>query len=160
AIGPATADALRSYHLEPDLVPARFQSEDLADALCERVRGGRVLLARADRGRELLRDRLAAVARGEQVAVYSQAGAVGPGAGTLGRLRRGEFDYVTLTSSNIARAMVRALGEDGTGPLRDGRTRLVTISGVTSAAVREMGLPVAAEADEATAAGTVRAVTA
>src|SRR5439155_22740053 len=51
AIGPATADALRSYHLEPDLVPARYQSEDLADALCERVRGGRVLLARADRGR-------------------------------------------------------------------------------------------------------------
>jgi uroporphyrinogen III methyltransferase / synthase len=83
---------------------------------------------------------------------------VEPEPGTLERLRRGEFDYVTLTSSNIARALVRLLGEEGTAPLRDGRTRLVTISTVTSAAVREMGLPVAAEADEATAGGTARAV--
>jgi uroporphyrinogen III methyltransferase/synthase len=158
AIGPATADALRSYHLEPDLVPARYQSEDLADALAERVRGGRVLLARADRGRELLRERLSLVAQVEQVAVYSQVDVVEPDAAILERLRRGEFDYVTLTSSNIARALLRALGEEGAAPLRDGRTGLVTISPVTSAAVRELGLPVAAEALEATSTGTVRAV--
>ena len=64
AIGPATADALRAYHLEPDLVPDEYRSENLAAALRERVRGQRVLLARADRGRELLREELAAVARG------------------------------------------------------------------------------------------------
>src|SRR5207237_1905019 len=51
AIGPATADALRDYHLEPDLVPEAYRSEVLADALRERVAGQRVLLARADRGR-------------------------------------------------------------------------------------------------------------
>ena len=33
AIGPKTADALRAYHLHPNLVPARYQSEDLAAAL-------------------------------------------------------------------------------------------------------------------------------
>src|SRR5262249_20136516 len=42
-IGPATADALRSYHLEPDLVPEEYRSESLAAALRERVRGQRVL---------------------------------------------------------------------------------------------------------------------
>jgi uroporphyrinogen-III synthase len=36
--------------------------------------------------------------------------------------------------------------------------RLVTISAVTSAAVRELGLPVAAEAREATAEGVVQAL--
>ena len=33
AIGPKTAAALRDYHLQADLVPATFQSEDLALAL-------------------------------------------------------------------------------------------------------------------------------
>src|SRR5262249_48654960 len=62
AIGPATAEALRGYHLEPDVVPAAFNSEGLAEALRDRVRGQRVLLARADRGIELLREVLGEVA--------------------------------------------------------------------------------------------------
>ena len=73
AIGPTTAEALRDYHLEPDVVPTEFRSESLAAALRERVAGQRVLLARADRGRDLLRQELAAVAEVEQVAVYSQS---------------------------------------------------------------------------------------
>ena len=40
------------------------------------MRGSRVLLARADRGIDLLRDELSAVAEVEQVAVYSQRDAV------------------------------------------------------------------------------------
>src|SRR5262249_25579287 len=143
AIGPATADALRSYHLEPDLTPAPYSSEGLAAALKERARGQRLLLARADRGRALLREELAAVAEVEQVAVYSQADAVEADGPALSALRRGEIDLVTLTSSNVARALVRLLDEEALAWLRSGRTRLVTISPVTSAAVRELGLPVA-----------------
>jgi uroporphyrinogen III methyltransferase/synthase len=158
AIGPATADALRAYHLEPDLVPERYDSEHLAAALKEQVRGQRVLLARADRGRELLRDELAAVAAVEQVAVYSQVDAPEPDPEVLADLRGGRVDYVTLTSSNVARALVQALGPEGLGQVRGGSVRLVTISGVTSGAVREMGLPVAAEAREETAAGVVAAL--
>jgi len=54
-IGPATAAALRDYHLEPDLMPETYNSEGLAAALRPRVAGQRVLLARADRGRDVLR---------------------------------------------------------------------------------------------------------
>ncbi len=61
-IGPATADALRRYHLEPDLIPPAYDSESLASALKERAIGQRVLLACADRGRDVLREQL--VARG------------------------------------------------------------------------------------------------
>src|SRR5205085_10940353 len=57
-IGPGTADALRAYHLEPDLVPAEFRSEGLAAALKGRAAGQRILLARADRGRDVLRQEL------------------------------------------------------------------------------------------------------
>lgn len=60
AIGPRTAEALGRYHLQADLVPARYQSEHLSAALREAIAPGqRVLLARADRGRELLREELA-----------------------------------------------------------------------------------------------------
>jgi uroporphyrinogen III methyltransferase/synthase len=68
-IGPATAEALRGYYLEPDLTPAESCSESLAAALKERVAGQRILLARADRGRDLLRQDLAAVATVVEVAV-------------------------------------------------------------------------------------------
>jgi uroporphyrinogen III methyltransferase/synthase len=158
AIGPATAKALREFHLEPDLVPDEYRSENLAAALRERVRGQRVLLARADRGRELLREELAAVAEVEQVAVYSQCDAVEWDPIVLDEWRAGRVDYVTLTSSNIARAFVHSLDTTALSTIRDGRVQLVTISPVTSAAVREMGLPVAAEAREYTVAGVVVAL--
>jgi uroporphyrinogen III methyltransferase / synthase len=158
AIGPVTAAALRGYQLEPDLVPDRFQSEYLAEDLRQRVAGQRVLLARADRGRELLREQLAQVATVDQVAVYAQVDAVEPDAEVVDQLRSGTIDFATLTSPNIPRALVRALDAAALAPLRDGRTRLVTISPVTSAAVRELGLPVAAEAGQATTEGVLQAL--
>jgi uroporphyrinogen III methyltransferase/synthase len=160
AIGPATADALRTYHLNSDLVPPAFRSEELAAALREAVRGRRVLLARADRGREVLREELAAVAEVEQIAVYSQSDAAEWDAVVQEDLKCGRIDYVTLTSSNIARALVRSLDDAGLAAIRDGRTRLVTISPITSETVRELGLSVAVEAWEYTTAGMVTALVA
>ena len=77
AIGPATAEVLHAYRLRADLAPPESsRSEGLADALLEHVRGGRVLLARADRGRDLLRERLGTVAEVEQAVVYRNVDAV------------------------------------------------------------------------------------
>lgn len=159
-IGPGTAEVLRAYHLEPDLMPALFRSEALAESLRTQAAGQRVLLARADRGREVLRQELAGVAEVEQVAVYAQVDAVEAGSGFLPLLRRGGLDFVTLTSSNIARALLRGLDAEGRRPIETGMVQLVTISPVTSAAVRELGLPVAAEATEYTTAGVIEALTA
>jgi uroporphyrinogen III methyltransferase/synthase len=157
-IGPATADALRRYHLEPDLIPPIYDSENLASSLKERAAGQRVLLARADRGREVLREQLASVAEVEQIAVYSQADAIEPGAEVLDVLRRGEVDYITLTSSNIARAVLGCLDAETSQRVRSGGVRLVSISPVTSAAIRALGFPVAAEAREFTTEGVVQAL--
>ena len=157
-IGPATADALRGYHLEPDLMPSTFDSESLAATLKERAAGQRMLLARADRGRELLREQLANVAEVEQIAVYSQVDSIETDAEALQALRRGEIDDVTLTSSNIARSLIRQLDAETLQRVRTREIRLVSISPVTSAAVRELGLPVAAEAREFTIEGVIHAV--
>jgi uroporphyrinogen III methyltransferase/synthase len=157
-IGPGTAQALRGYHLEPDLVPAEFRSEGLAAALKAKAAGQRVLLARADRGRDVLRQELEGVALVDQVAVYSQVDVVDPGAEAVDRLRRGELDYVTVTSSNVAWALARVLDATGRAQVEAGRVKLVSISPVTSAALRELGLPVAAEANPYTMPGVVEAL--
>jgi uroporphyrinogen III methyltransferase / synthase len=160
AIGPGTADALSAYHLDADLVPAEYRSEALAAALAQRASGRRVLLVRADRGRDVLRDELSKTATVDQVAVYRQEDAVPADAPALEALRRGEFDYVTLTSSNVARAFLSALDEVCRGRILDGHVRLATISPVTSAAVTALGYPVAVEASVYTTDGLVQAVVA
>jgi uroporphyrinogen III methyltransferase/synthase len=156
-IGPGTADALRHYHLEPDVVPSEFRSEYLAAALKERVAGLQVLLARADRGRDVLRDELSQIARVEQVAVYSQVD-VEPDAEILDHLRRGEIEFITVTSSNIARSLARGFDATIRGRIESGVLKMISISPVTSAALSELGWPVAAEAKEYTAAGVVAAL--
>lgn len=159
AIGPKTAEALRRLHLNADVVPEKFQSEDLAAALTGRVQPGeRLLLARADRGREVLRELLAATNEVEQIAVYSQTDAGIDGAALLKHLRRGEVDYITLTSTNIARVLLDSLDETTRQRIRGGELGLVSISSVTSEEIRRRDLPVAAEAAEATMEGVLQAL--
>jgi uroporphyrinogen III methyltransferase/synthase len=159
AIGPKTAEALREYRLRADVLPpATFSSEGLADALKPHVSGQRVLLARANRGRALLRTELAKVATVAQVTVYDQADVAEPDAGVLDALRRGEIRYVTLPSSNIARGVLGGFDETIRGRVERGEIRLVAISPETGNAVRELGLPVAAEATTYTEDGLIQAV--
>jgi len=159
AIGPKTAEALREYHLCADLVPeSSFSSEGLAEALKPHVAGKRVLLARANRGRALLRDQLAQIATVEQVVVYDQVDVVNPDASILDALRRGEIRYVTLPSSNIARGVLTGFDETIRGRVERGEILLVAISPETGNAIRELGLPVAAEATTFTEDGLIQAV--
>jgi uroporphyrinogen III methyltransferase/synthase len=159
-IGPSTAAALRSYHLVPDFTPATYNSEALAAGLGERAAGQRVLLARADRGRDVLRQQLAAVATVEQIAVYSQVDRVEADPVVLDALRRGVISFITLTSSNIARALARIVDEPIRRRIHTGAVKVVSISAVTSQDVRALGWPVAAEASEATTEGVLTALAA
>jgi uroporphyrinogen III methyltransferase / synthase len=160
AIGPGTAQTLQHYGLVAEIVPSAYRSEELAAALRPHVAGQRVLLARADRGRDILRQDLAAIATVEQIAVYSQTDVPEAEPTALAQLQRGEVDYVTVTSSSIAAALARALGDTGRQQLRSGRVQLVSISPVTTAVLTEEGLPVAREAAAYTMAGMVEALVA
>ena len=93
-----TADMLKERPDPPEI---------LAAALKEQAAGKRILLARADRGRDLLRQELQAVATVEQIAVYTQKDAVEMDLDVINHLRRGEIDFITLTSANIARSLLR-----------------------------------------------------
>ncbi len=120
-----------------------------------RPAGRRFLLARASRGRDVLAKRLtAAAAIVEQIVVYTSTDVEQPEADIAAMLRAGRIDWVTVTSSAIARSLSRLFGDQ----LR--RARLASISPFTSGVLRELGYQPAAEAAEYTLAGLVSAIVA
>jgi uroporphyrinogen III methyltransferase/synthase len=153
AIGPGTAAELKRYHLRADLLPDTFRAESLADELAGQGRGRRFLLARASRGREVLAERLqAAGAQVEQIVVYQSRDVVAPDAEIAAALAAGHIDWVTVTSSAIARSLVSLFGE------RLRQSKLMSISPITSQTLGELGYPPAAEAREYTMPGVVQAL--
>jgi uroporphyrinogen III methyltransferase / synthase len=153
AIGPGTAAELASYGLRADLVPEQYRAEALAEALAREAPGRRFLLARASRGREVLAEQLtAAGAALEQIVVYSSSDVPEPDAAVAALLRAGQIDWITVTSSAIARSLVGLFGAD----LR--RAKLASISPITSGALGELGHEPAVEAAEYTVAGLVAAI--
>jgi uroporphyrinogen III methyltransferase/synthase len=153
AIGPATSQALAARHLRADLQPATYRAESLAESLAPHVRAKRVLLARASRGRDVLAAMLtAAGAQVEQAVVYESRDVVSPNDDVGQALASGKIDWTTVTSSAIARSVVRLFGED----LR--KTRLAAISPLTAEVLKDLGFPADVIADSYTADGLVAAL--
>jgi uroporphyrinogen III methyltransferase/synthase len=155
AIGPGTAAELARQGLQADLVPEEFRGEALAVALAAEAPGRRFLLVRANRGRQVLPEQLAAAgARVEQIVVYWTEDVAAADPAIAAALEAGRIDWVTVTSSAIARAVVGLFGEG----LR--KSRLASISPLTSDILRELGFEPAAEARAYTMDGLVAAVVA
>ena len=153
AIGPGTAEELARYRLRADIVPDEYRAEALANVLAAEPTGTRFLLARASRGREVLAEKLVAAGQMvQQIVVYSSCDVDQAEAEVVEALEAGRIDWVTATSSSIARSLVRLLGE------RLGRAKLASISPITSAVLRELGRPPAAEAVRYTMEGLAEAI--
>ena len=88
----------------------------------------------------------------EQVVVYATYDVETADPQIAAALAAGRVDWVTVTSSAIARAIVGLFGEQ----LR--KARLASISPVTSQTLRKLGHPPAVEATEYTMAGLVAAI--
>lgn len=153
AIGSATAERLAAFHLNTDLQPDQFRAEALATALAPQATGKHVLLLRASRGREVLAEMLSdAGVDVSQVVVYRSDDVSQPGEDIQLALRSGKIDWITVTSSAIARSLVRMFGDD----LR--QAKLAAISPLTADVLTEAGFDVAAVAEEYTTAGLLEAV--
>jgi uroporphyrinogen III methyltransferase/synthase len=153
ATGPATVAALAEYHLRTDVQPSEYRAEALADRLGPQARGKRVFLARASRGRETLAEMLAAAgAIVEQAVVYESRDVMEPDQEVADALTAGRIDWATVTSSAIARSLVRLFGDSLW------KTKLVAISPLTAEVLTQLGYPPAAVADEYTSAGIVAAI--
>jgi uroporphyrinogen III methyltransferase/synthase len=153
AIGPATVAALAEFHLMADVQPEIYRAEALAEALAPQVRGQRVLLLRASRGREVLAEMLSAAgATVEQVVVYESRDVAAPNEEVAQALAAGKIDFTSVTSSAIARSLVKMFGES----LR--KTRLAAISPLTGEVLSAVGYPPAITAETYTSDGLVEAL--
>lgn len=174
AIGPATASALEERGVAVDVMPDDFIAEGLVATL-EREElapaGTSVLLPTASRARSVLPDALRVW--GAQVDVLPVYDTVPAQELSLPLEELAAADFITFTSGSTAEelaalvtaALAAAGGTHGTvdrpglAELLAG-VRLCSIGPATSAVLRELGLPVAVEAAEHTAAGLVDAVAA
>jgi uroporphyrinogen III methyltransferase/synthase len=153
AIGPATVAALAERNLRADVRPETYRAEALAAALASQVRGKRIFLARASRGREELAESLInAGAHVEQAVVYESRDVAAPCDAVIEALAAGQIDWITVTSSAIARSVVRLFGEHLS------RTRLTAISPLTADTLGQLGHPAAAVAEVYTADGVANAI--
>ncbi len=155
AIGPGTAAELERFGLKANIIPPEYRAESLAESLRPVAAGKRFLLARASRGRDVLPEQL--IAAGgivEQVVVYTSADVETADPAVAAALADGRIDWVTITSSSIARAIVGLFGEQ----LHN--SRLASISPITSQTLRELDHPPTVEAEVYTMEGLVQAIAA
>ena len=159
-VGEATADAVRSFGIEPELLPSGEQSSagllevfPPYDAVLDPI--DRVLLPRADIATETLAEGLRA--RGweiDDVTAYRTVRAAPPPADTREAIKTGGFDAVCFTSSSTVRNLVGIAGKPHT------RTVVACIGPQTAATAREFGLRVDVEPEVAEVPALVDALAA
>jgi uroporphyrinogen-III synthase len=147
AVGPVTADAIRSHGVEPAFVASRA-SDDIAGGLGE-LAGSRVLLPQADIADPHLAEELRGQGADVDVVVAYRTVLVEPPMWGILPLRIA--DAVVLASGSACRSLAAA-GGAGSAAL------LVCIGPKTAKVAREVGLHVGLVADETTSDGIIRAL--
>ena len=166
AIGPATRKAIEQHGLRVAVTPKEYVAESVVASLQRRVKGKRVLLVRAKIARDVIpRELRKAGAEVDVVEAYETVAPKSSAKRLRALLANGTRrpHAITFTSSSTVKNFVELLG------LRSARTALkkparhrgvhtASIGPVTSATLREFGLPVDIEAREYTIPGLVAAI--
>ena len=165
AVGAGTAEKLARYSIKVDLVPGEFRSEALVAAIkaAGPVDGVRVLLPRANIGRDVVADQLRqAGAVVTDVVAYRTVLADTPRAGdpdVYRLLLEGRIDVVTFASPSAVRSFVEIYGAEPAADLLK-HTVVAVIGPVTAEATRHLGLPVTIQPSTHTIAALVDAIAA
>lgn len=159
AIGPATRQAIEAKGLKVSVVPKEYIAESVVASLRARVNGKRILLARASVARDVIPRELRTL--GAKIDVVDAYETVIPKSSRT-RLRallknpRLRPDIVTFTSSSTVRNFVQLGGRN----IKNATLRFASIGPITSATLRELGLPVHVEARKYTIPGLIAAIVA
>jgi uroporphyrinogen-III synthase len=169
AIGPATKKAIEQRRLNVDIVPTEYVAESVVRSLRRKIKGKRVLLVRAKVARDVIPRELRKA--GAQVDVVEAYETVVPESSRrrlqalLNNPKR-RPQVVTFTSSSTVKNFVALLnsgkgksgGQDCPPHTTLDGIRMASIGPVTSATLRECGLPVDIKAKEFTIPGLVAAI--
>ena len=160
AIGPATKKAIEQRGVKVDVMPKEYIAESVVSSLEGKVIGKRVLLVRAKVARDVIPRELGKA--GAHVNVVEAYETVVPESSRR-RLQtalanpRKRPNVVTFTSSSTVKNFVELLGTGRKTKLLDD-VQTASIGPVTSATLRELGLPVDIAAREFTIPGLVTAI--
>lgn len=145
-VGEATAQALRAFGREPQLVAEEPRAEGLLDAMADIiVPGDRVLLPLSDRARPVLAEGLAELGAEVSVVTAYEAHIIGQiGSDLEQQMAQGEIGAVLLASPSAVEGFLAQAGH--LLPALSGAS-FVAIGGVTADAMLAAGLPVHAMPD-------------
>jgi uroporphyrinogen III methyltransferase / synthase len=158
AVGPGTAEALLAKGIRADLVPGTFTGLALLDELLSASeKGEEFLLWRAAAAREELADGLRRAGRVVvEVVAYEAVRPHSIDAALRERLIAAPPSAILLSSASTVRNFVDLVGPAEALSI-SATSKLISIGPVTSAALRELGLPLHAEAAVHTAQGLFEA---
>jgi len=164
-VGSGTAERLARYGIRVDLVPDEFNGEAVVAALAASgaVQGSRVLVPRADIGRDVIADGLrSAGALVTDVVAYRtvlEEAQQDDGPDVYRMLLDEKIDVVTFTSPSAVRNFTEIYGvEQATDLLKN--TIVAAIGPVTADAAIQLGIPVAVTPNVATIPALVDAIAA
>jgi uroporphyrinogen III methyltransferase/synthase len=150
AIGPATRATIEAMRLKVDLIGEEFVAESLLAAFeAHDITGKRILIARAEKARDVLPEGLRL--RGARVDVLPVYRTVAPDFSQLPTIA--DSAWITFTSSSTVENTVAAFGLERLRGLK-----VASIGPVTSATARRLGLEVTVEASPFTTDGLVKAL--
>ncbi len=155
AIGPATAQRIKDYHLHVDLQPEEFVAESVVREFKKQggVENLRILLARAEKARDVLPRELSAMGGiVDEGFAYRTVPETRDDHGARRRLLEEGADMITFTSSSTVENFL-ALGLPWPAGMQ-----VATIGPVTSNTARERGLTVDVEARQHDIPGLVTAI--
>jgi uroporphyrinogen III methyltransferase/synthase len=145
-VGPATAERLAKYGLKVDLIPAEYRAEALVESMRHigAVEGARVLLPRADIGREVLADDLRRQGADVTEVVAYRTVVAEPERDSEPDIYRmlleKRIDVVTFASPSAVRNFVRVLGAEPAADLLRA-TIVACIGPVTNEACLQSNIP-------------------
>lgn len=158
AIGVQTAAKLRDYGILADIVPLEFRAEGIVAALEGRIQPGMsVLIPRALVARDLLPEKLKEMGAAVNVVpVYRTLSGDTDGEGLKAKLKSGEIDLVTFTSSSTVTNLLALLGPQGAECLQN--TKIACIGPITAGTCMEHGITPDVIAEEYTIHGMIEAI--
>jgi uroporphyrinogen III methyltransferase/synthase len=155
AIGPATAQRIKDFRMHVDLQPEEFVAESLAREFKKQggVENLRILIARAEKARDLLPTELTALgAIVDEGFAYRTVPETRDDSGARRRLLEEGADLITFTSSSTVENFL-ALGLPWPAKMQ-----VASIGPITSKTARDGGLEVAIEARRHDIPGLVEAI--
>jgi len=159
AIGPATKQAIEKRGMKVDVVPKEYVAESVVRSLKSKVKGKRVLLVRAKVARDVIpRELRKAGAHVEVVEAYETVVPQGSRRRLQSVLKNPSKRprVITFTSSSTVKNFIALLGRRA----KLNGILMASIGPVTSATLRDFGLPVDIKAKEFTIPGLTEAIAA